>query len=141
MHRGALWATVHGVAKSQTGLRHTHIHKVTLSHSQQSPVSLRTRLCTLLEMHTVLHHGSDVPAQTYLLHLSPSRVKEMPPALYFYCMLPTPNHPPYPAPSGLCSEVHLSFEEILIKPHIPQKSSLGHTARSDIFKSETTSAK
>ena len=42
MDRGAWWATVHGVAKSQTWLKtntHTHIHTHTHTHTHKLPVT------------------------------------------------------------------------------------------------------
>ena len=125
--------------KSQTGLMvHTHTH----AHMHGNTVTLsvvpcfhRTRLWPCWRCMLSFTMGPNVPAQACLLHLSPSHVKDMPTVLYFYCSLSSPNHSTCPAPSVLCFGVHLSFEEILIKTHIPQNSSLGHTARSDIFRS------
>ena len=116
---------------------HTHTRTAALSHCHtvSSPLFSTGRDCIpCWRCMWSFTMGPEVPAQAYLLHLRPSQVKDMPTVLYFYCSLPSPSHPTCPAPSVLCSEAHLSFEEILTKTHIPQNSSLGHTARSDIFR-------
>ena len=42
MDRGAWWATIHGVAKGQTGLRDSHTHTHTHTHNMATRKCLRS---------------------------------------------------------------------------------------------------